>query len=227
MSKFKMRRSCITAVLALATTSALHVVAKAQPSMAMGGDGKGQPYTPPMPYREVAEVEADQRVVHIFFSFSCPFCRTFHTPLRQWAKSLPAPWRYEFVPILLADGTGIHEAAGYLAAQKALGSAVARFEDAAYRAIQGEGRSPRAPETWRGIVNAAGGSVLAFEEAWESLSPAEVAELPRSMIAYAVDATPTVAIAGKFVLTPDGVQGDEALFLQLCSGLVSRAMGHA
>lgn len=157
MSKFKMRRSCITAVLALATTSALHVVAKAQPSMAMGGDGKGQPYTPPMPYREVAEVEADQRVVRIFFSFSCPFCRTFHTPLRQWAKSLPAPWRYEFVPILLADGTGIHEAAGYLAAQKALGPAVARFEDAAYRAIQGEGRSPRAPETWRGIVNAAGG----------------------------------------------------------------------
>jgi thiol:disulfide interchange protein DsbA len=46
----------------------------------------------------------------------------------------------------------------------------------------------------------------------------------RRLVAYRVGCTPSVAIGGRFVITPDNTNGDQAMFYQLANGMVSKAI---
>jgi thiol:disulfide interchange protein DsbA len=60
--------------------------------------------------------------------------------------------------------------------------------------------------------------------AWQRVPVDRIGRAVEKLVAYRVQSTPSLAIAGRYVVTLDDTQGDTDLFLRLASGLLSKSI---
>ena len=61
-----------------------------------------------------------------------------------------------------------------------------------------------------------------LRRAWERLQVDRLQRAMAKLAVYRIQSTPSLTIAGRYVVTPDDTQGDADLFLRLASGLLSK-----
>jgi thiol:disulfide interchange protein DsbA len=178
----------------------------------------------PLPYREAGPFEKDRERVYLLFAVTCPFCRVQHALLAGWGATLPPPFAFEAVP-LVAGTVDIPFARGYYAAAHAEPGRLALFVSALYVLVQDRQADPGAEQTYRRAAAEAGIELQAFGTAWDSAETLRaILHARRIYLAYDPDATPALAIAGRYLLTAERTHGDYAVLLQLANGLLSRLL---
>ncbi|AGN82293.1 hypothetical protein L483_15200 [Pseudomonas putida H8234] len=177
---------------------------------------------PSLPYREVSAQAEDSHKVVVFFSFACPVCASYDQTFSRWAKTLPPGWSAEFIPVAVPDKGNYLAARAFFAVQDADPNRVAAFMSAAYTLIQQNGMTMEDPGTWSRAVAMA--NVQGFNEAWHNVTQQRLERAFAKLLTYGVDATPSMVISGKYVITPDDVSGDSALYMNLANGMISKVM---
>lgn len=176
------------------------------------------------PYREV-HVAADAKRVFVFFSFSCSACRLYHHTLEEWGKSLPSALSFEFIPVVVPDAEHVLAARGWYAARIAAPSRLSLFADALYSQIHDAKKSLSRPETMLSAAKTAG--IPGFANAWTKVSESAIRTAAELLAQYQITETPSMAIGGRYVITPNNANGDEKLFIALANGLASKQLREA
>lgn len=176
---------------------------------------------PTEPFRRIGPNSEDKTKVLAFFQFSCPACRATHKLLDTWGTSLPNSLSFEFVPVVYPDMSVIASARAWLAAGRLGREAQRTFEIAAYQLIQEGGHDPVQTATWAVVARQAGLSHSAYSQAWQQIGRDDVENLGHVFFRNQVLATPSVVLGGRYLVTPDNVNGNEALFTQLLNGVAS------
>ncbi len=179
-----------------------------------------------LPYAEVPPVGADARRCIAFFQFTCPHCRDLHPSLLRWGRSLPRGVGFEFMPVLAPttplDRGQVMAARAWYAVAQAAPSRLEAFAESVYALVQDGRMSMEAGATWDAAARQAG--VSDFARAWERLQVDRLQRAMEKLAAYRIHSTPSLAIAGRYVVTLDDTQGDADLFLRLASGLLSKTI---
>ena len=157
-------------------------------------------------------------------SFTCPVCAGYHEQLAKWSKSMPPGWTAEFIPVVEADRDTVIAGRAFYAAKAINPTYLTTFMTYAYSAIQDRGMSVSDGKTWNFIASTA--HLSGFNEAWKGVSQATVKGAFNKLISYRINATPSIVIGGKYVITPDNTNGDQELFFKLANGMVSKAMSN-
>lgn len=172
----------------------------------------------------------DGRRVVFFFDFACPHCANYHAGLSNFARTAPQKIQALFVPVVnVADVARKDEqilAAKLFYAASAVGTQaqMMAFSSAVYAAYP-EARSLTNKELWLGAVAASGIHKAKFAAALHANTmEARLHFAAGKLVQYGVQATPSVAVAGKYLLTPDDVMGDQAMFFNLINGLTSEIL---
>lgn len=184
------------------------------------------------PYREVSPemdkyTKTDKRKVLLFISFTCEFCKNLWPTLYRWGGTLPSQMEFEVVPVVMEEDRGSLVAASMWYAAVHAGAThdqLMEFANQAFRLIQTEGRNPSDPAIWGMAARAAG--IANMLNGFKLVKPDEVVEAGKKLAYYQISATPSVAIAGHYILTPDNANGDVSTYIQLLNGMVSRVIGY-
>lgn len=220
-----MNRRSFSASLALVPVACMHSGALAQ-----AGDKPGaKQQEPARPFRSV-NVPEDGRRVLFFFDFACSYCAKYHQPLINWAATVPSKVQTMFVPVVnMADVARKREhliaAKCFYAAHKvASRDQMMRFVGSVYESYQGVG-SLADKGLWAKAVSAAGINSERFvSEIRSNGVDLQIQYAARKTLQYALRATPSVAVGGKYVMTPEDVLGDEQMFFNILNGLTSEIL---
>lgn len=181
------------------------------------------------PFRTV-NVPEDGRRVLFFFDFACPFCANYHDPLWNFASTVPKGIQTMFVPVVnVADLARKQEQmiaakCYYSASEVASKAQIARFSASIYDSYQ-QTHSLMDKEMWTKAVKVSGINMNKFVAAMKSdNSNFQIQYAARKTTQYALRATPSVGIGGKYVLTPDDVLGDQSMFFNILNGLTSEIL---
>lgn len=182
-----------------------------------------------MPYKEVLPLKADSRIIRAFIMFDCPYSFLYDTVLWRWGRDLPKDWQIQFSPVFTSQPSSFAPLKAFYAAQAADPLRLELFMNKAYSALQMEKRNPMDQQTWVDVVSAAGIPMDRFVASWTALDDSESLVAPSVKWAdhYGIEVTPTIAIDGRYTITPDSTNGDPELFIQLLNGMVSKAAGYA
>lgn len=182
-----------------------------------------------LPYKEVAQFKSDKRLINVFISFDCPYSYLYDSILWRWGRDLPDGWHLQFSPILTTDQSSFNALKMFYAVKIADRNKLEMFMNKTYSAIQTEKRNPMEEKTWTDIVKSCGVDWNKFITAWGNLDNSEQLVAPSVARAdhYVLEVTPSIAIDGRYVISPDNTNGDPELFIQLLNGMVSKAAGYA
>lgn len=179
-----------------------------------------------LPYAAVPPVGEDARRCIAFFQFTCPHCRGLHPSLARWGRSLPRGVGFEFMPVVAPgvppDLGQVMAARAWYAVSRAAPSRLEAFADTAYAIVQDGHMSMEAGSAWEAAARQAG--VGDFARAWERVPVDRIQRAMEKLAAYRIQSTPSLAIAGRYVVTLDDTQGDVESFLLLASGLLSKTI---
>ena len=181
------------------------------------------------PFRTVNAPEDGRRVL-FFFDFSCPFCAHYHEPIVKWASTVPANVQTMFVPVVnVSDVARRNEE--YIAAKCYYSAATLSNKEQMNRFVASvyESRSRSIPlaskDVWKKAVKDAGINPKKFGEALlDKRTNFQVEFAAKKAIQYALVATPSVGVGGKYVITPEDVLGDETMFFNILNGLTSEIL---
>lgn len=175
-----------------------------------------------MPYREV-KVSGDYNRVIFFFDFNCPICRDVHYRIFNWGRSLPKSVQFE--PLLVCPPTTEYMMAlrAWYIVAKLSPEKIDQFADAVYTQVQDNGKRLDTADIWLTVVAKLGIPNQFFDE-WKKFDTSLIRRAGGKYYGYDITATPALAIAGRYLITPDNTNGDMALFLQLANGLVSKTI---
>ncbi|KLR59001.1 hypothetical protein OX89_04240 [Diaphorobacter sp. J5-51] len=199
-------------------------------------NGAPQPADSFKPYDLITpKIKGEEKVVRLLFSYDCPYCRSYHNGLVQWGKSLPTPYRFDATPVITSNSDNILLAVyGRLIMQGLAPSKIHLYDYTMYTLIQGDPDTgqPALPklaneDIIRTVLQSSGASgkdLQAFMNAQakgiEKRLPAHASVIQR----YGLKATPSVAIGGKIVVTPDHASSNAQQYLLLLNAMVSRAI---
>lgn len=182
----------------------------------------------PLPFRQTPLYPEDAKRVVVFIAFNCPFCYQYHQAIWQWGQVLPRGWSMDYIPVLVEGVESYVTARFFWAVKQSAPERLGEFMSNAYEAVQRERMNLRHIDSWERLFLR---SHIPLEKVGQAYQAQEGNEEPlfdaviTRQVHYKVAATPTVAIGGRYVTTPDGTQGNEAMFTQLLTGLVSKAEG--
>ncbi len=114
-------------------------------------------------------------------------------------------------------------AAGYYAAVSLSSdrNQLKNFIEALYDARLRDGQSFSSSSMWAYACKKSGLNLQKFLREAAGINKSILANAARRLELYKISTTPSVGIAGQFVLTPDDVNGDQELFFNLLNGLAS------
>lgn len=175
---------------------------------------------PPLPYEELPVPIADQSGrVAFFYSYSCPFCRTYYPTMNEWAHSVPRTVRFLYTPLSMQG------ALGHYAARKVGLTKLADYEVALFDTMANGGRETDVATYIRTAVRA-GINERDYRSAATSKDATEfAARCAQRASAYRIQRTPTVGVWGRFKVTPDHANQDRDQFVALINGLTSQMLG--
>lgn len=180
-------------------------------------------------------VAADINKVRFLFSYECPYCRGYHNGVAQWGSTLPKPLKFEATPVITSVANENQSLAvfGRLVTQSMAPDKVPVYDSAMYSMLQGEiesGIAPKARITLADVIRVLV-AVGIDPQALQTFLDKRGASLGRRIPAYGqlvqtyeMTATPSVALVGRYLVTPDHANGNAQQFLLLLNGLVSRIL---
>lgn len=210
-------------LLTMRTTLAASTQAQQAPST-----GQVSPYDMIVP-----PVKSDINRIRFFFSYTCPYCRSYHNGLMQWGATIPKPLVFDAVPLITdPDDENLSIAVlGRLIGQAVAPSVLDAYDFAMYANLQGDPEAGIPPlmkltvkDALRALVKA-GANPNAIQSYLQGKGKGIENKLPeyaRLISIYKINATPSVSLIGKYIVNPDHAQGNPQHFLLLLNGLVSR-----
>lgn len=225
------RRDIIKGAIALTSIPGLATAAIEPPKQqGSSNDAFKKPYTIITP-----EVAVDAKTVRLLFTYDCPFCRSYHNGLLQWGQTLPAPIRFVTTPILSSDSDNLLMAVyGRLLMERLAPAKLAQYDYATYALIQGDSDTGTpavkklAPlDVMRVIASASGVTPKALTEFANKHGASIEKQLPEHVDVirrYNMTLTPSVAVAGKVLVTPDDAGGEPQKYLLLLNAMVSKSI---
>lgn len=217
---FNLNRLAVLMACGIFASSALSAPLAVSPSAVTAQNSAAVP----APYRAVS-VKGDAGKVLLFISFSCEFCRASFSSLARWGASLPKEMAFDVVPVPLQDNKNSIIAARAWRAAQMTGATQAQmtvFGETVYAVTGKGGLELSDPAVWLRAADAA--HILTFRSAWEKVTVKDIRQMGDRAAAYAVDATPSLAVGGRYVITPDNTTGDMAMFLKLANGVTSLSL---
>ena len=202
----------------------------ASPAAKDGGDNAGKPYQLISPV-----VSGDKNRVRFFFSYDCQYCRSYHNGLVQWGSSLPKPFAFDATPVITSvDNDNLTFAVyGRLIVQALVPKNVPAYDFLMYSLIQGDNEAGIAPKSvislddvFRAVIKS-GVDFTAMQSYLKTNGAAIQKRLPEHGLllkTYGITVTPSVALVGRYNVSPDNANGNPQQFLLLLNGLVSRIM---
>lgn len=195
----------------------------------------GAPPSSSKPYDMInPPISDDKNRVRFFFAYDCPHCRSYHNGLYQWGQTLPKSLTFDAYPVITSPDNENLIIAVYirLIAQAVAPKALMLYDQAMYGLLQGDpdaGTSPASRITVEDALAALVRSGANADTLRAYLSGNEVAQLEKSIPEharviekYGIKATPSVAVAGRFLVNPDHTNGNAQQFLMLINGIISR-----
>lgn len=174
------------------------------------------------PYLQVRPVDGEAGVLRVFFSPSCSFSKAYLPFFKNLQATLPGDWRFALSP-LINKGDGMAYAMAFAAVEHHYPAHVSNFVEASLVAVQERGMGP---SNWRAlerIGQAARVPVSVPQLVWRdrpvTANLVDVALTRQKRLG--ITNTPSVAVAGTYIATPEFTNGDTTLFSQLINGLVS------
>ena len=232
MLKYSNRRDLLSVAAALA---AAPIAAVANPAGTQAGATVTQadsfkPYDIINP-----RVKSDDKVIRLLFAYDCPYCRNYHNGLIQWGASLPTPYRFDATPVITSTSDNTLLAVyGRLIMQGLAPSKVHLYDYTMYTLIQGDPDTGQAAVTSlssedviRTVLQSSGVSRQNLQAFLKAQGPGIERRLPTHAAiikTYGLKATPSVAIGGKIVVTPDHAGANAQQYLLLLNAMVSRSI---
>jgi thiol:disulfide interchange protein DsbA len=135
-----------------------------------------------------------------FFWYGCPACARLHPELAAWKKKMPADVEYRRVPVAFNPAATNHSKLYYaLESLKRTDDLQAKV----FAAIHGNRKQLLDPNDIADFMAANGIDRKAWLDAFNSFTVATQANrAPKIWSAYKLDATPSVAVDGKFMTSP-------------------------
>lgn len=197
--------------------------------------------TPPapqgMPFDEITpRVETDKYVVRLLFSYDCNHCRSYHNAVHEWGESLPKPFRFWATPIVADTNNpnNIMAVYGRIMTEMIDPKALRPYDLMIYELMQGDpssGKMPAARIRIEDIMSCIVRSGVpaaqlgAFTKSKKvALIEKRLPEHARAISTYGIKATPSIAVGGRYLVTPDHTGGNAQQFVSLLNGIVSRML---
>lgn len=200
-----------------------------------------KPPAPPqgagLPFDEISpRVETDRHRVRLLFSYECNHCRTYHNAVHEWGRTIPQPFRFTATPIITDSNSqnNILAVYGRIMAEMIDSKALRPYDLMIYELIQGDpSRGVAAAGRLRledimSVLVRAGIPMEKLKAFSKSNKPALVEKrLPehaRAIQTFGLKATPSIALGGRYLITPDHTGGNAQQFVSLLNGLLSRML---
>lgn len=196
---------------------------------ALAGNALAQ--TPPgpdqiKPYIQVKTVVGDEYTVRAFFSPTCAYSKQYFTFFNNLGNTLPSGQKFEFTPVV-NKGDGVGYALAFLAVKRFHPQYVANFVEASLKGAQDIGLSPK---NWAAIdrIGKAARIPVALPKLIDDNLPVLKKDLDKMLQVQhdlKITNTPSVSVAGTYIVTPEFTSGDTEQFSRLVNGLVSMVSG--
>jgi thiol:disulfide interchange protein DsbA len=224
MTDYKQTRRELAKFLAVTPALLTLQSANSQPT-----SSSEKPKEPMRPFRSVSAPEDSRRVL-IFIDFACPFCARMFEPLQDWSVSVPKQVQVLIVPVVvIADQTRKNEQiiaaqCYYSAAAVATKAQMAIFAMSVFNGYPNAG-SLTNKDLWKKALNDSGIEKKKFLAQMGSKNIQMLTQYAaRKTSQYRLVATPSIGVGGKYVLTPDDVNGDDVMFFNILNGLTSEIL---
>lgn len=179
------------------------------------------------PYQQVKTVEGDEFRVRAFFSPACNFSKQYFPFFVNLSNTLPQDKQFVFTPVV-NKADGLAYAFAFAAVQRFYPRYVNNFVDASLRGVQDLGLSTR---NWFGLerIGRAAGIPVPLGRLVEDNLPVlkrDVAQLVQLQSKLKITNTPSVTVAGTYIVTPEFVAGDTNQFSSLVNAVISMTTLH-
>jgi hypothetical protein len=179
------------------------------------------------PYLQVKTVEGDEFRVRAFFSPSCSFSKQYLPFFLNLSNTLPQDKQFAFTPVV-NKADGLTYAFAFAAVQRFYPRHVNNFVEASLRGVQDMGLSTR---NWVGIerIGKAAGIPVPIGRLVEDNLPilkSDVEQLMTLRSRLKITNTPSVSVAGTYIVTPEFTGGDTNQFSTLVNAVVSMVTLH-
>ncbi len=174
------------------------------------------------PYIQVKPVDGEQGVVRGFFSPSCRFSRQYLHFFRNLASTLPANRKFVYTPVV-NKLDGMTYAMSFYAVELYYPAYVPNYVAASMQGVQDLGLNIKkwsvidkiglaahVPVPVSGLVNA---HLPQIEE--------EIRHMITVQSRLSITNTPSIAVDGTYIITPEFTRGDSELFSKLTNALIS------
>ena len=179
------------------------------------------------PYLQVKTVEGDEFRVRAFFSPSCSFSKQYFPFFVNLSKTLPEDKQFAFTPVV-NKADGLSYAFAFAAVQRFYPRYVSNVVQASLQGVQDMGLSTR---SWFGIerIGRAAGVPVPLARLVQDNLPAlrpDVDQLIQLQSRLKITNTPSVAVAGTYIVTPEFTGGNSDQFSTLVNAVVSMTTLH-
>jgi protein dithiol oxidoreductase (disulfide-forming) len=159
--------------------------------------------SPPQPTSSPGKIEVLE-----FFSYGCPHCAKFYPLVSAWAAKLPKDVVFKRVAVSYGRPAWTNLARTYYALQA--NGDLAKFDGALFRAIHEEHLQLFDAQSIADWIARNGGDADRFTNAYASFGiNNQTVQADQLVEDYQVDAIPTMAVNGRYVLLSPGEAADE------------------
>ena len=177
------------------------------------------------PYLEVPPVAGDESVVRVFYSPNCAYSRQYFQFFKNLEATLPKNRQFVFSP-LVNRGDGVTYELAFEAVRASYPRYVDNFVEASLLGAQVHGLHTN---TWAGVEQIGKAAHipvsvarLVAERKLEVQSAAARAIVRQH--ALKITNTPSVSVAGTYIVTPEFTNGDTRLFSQLLNAVITMSI---
>jgi thiol:disulfide interchange protein DsbA len=148
---------------------------------------------------------ADKIEVVEFFWYGCPLCNAFEPALQAWVKQLPAWVSFRHQHLFLREATRPHQRLFFTLQAMGVES---QYRAAIFAAMHQQGQALDSPEAMLKLLQPLGLDAAKFSSAWAAFEPrafsaARIESANRQAAqAYRVNGVPTLAIGGRYLVSP-------------------------
>ena len=192
-------------------------------SLAAGASAQKAPYAEELrPYLQVKTVPGDEFTVRAYFSPSCSYSKEYLGFFNNLRKTVPATTRFEFTPVI-NKGDGMSYVLSFLAVKRFFPDYVPNYVEASLRGTQDLGLFP---SNWAAIERFAKaaqipGSLSKVVEDNLTVLRADLDHALTVQSSLKITNTPSVSVAGTYIVTPEFTAGNSTQFSSLVNALIS------
>ena len=204
-------------IAALFVLSAAALLAALSPAaQAQGARQDYRTLTPPQPTSTPGKIEVLE-----FFQYSCPHCHALQPMLTQWKQKLPKDVAFRSVPLAFSDQTIPHSRMFFTL------EALGRLDDLhmrAFNAFHLERKRLLNVEEQAEYFKQFGVDPKKYTDTYNSFGVNTKVRAAQQLYQnYKIEATPTMAVDGRFVATVGAGQGGQVSMLMTVDGLIAEA----